>query len=116
MPGWNFMPLDAVKGAAIRRFMEIAPFTGRRPVFLGDDTPDENGFEAVNEAGGISIRVKPFAHTTARYGLAGVAETLAWLGGNFRAPAEERNRAGAPWRDIRPGKERFEGTLCTVGA
>ena len=81
--GVELLPLEAAKGAAIRRFMGIAPFTGRRPVFLGDDTPDENGFEAVNDAGGISIRVKPFAHTTARYGLAGVAETLAWLGGQL---------------------------------
>lgn len=81
--GVELLPLEAAKGAAIRRFMDIAPFTGRRPVFLGDDTSDENGFEAVNDAGGISIRVKPPAHTTARYGLAGVAETLAWLRGQL---------------------------------
>jgi trehalose 6-phosphate phosphatase len=77
--GVELLPLEAAKGAAIRRFMDIAPFTGRCPVFLGDDTSDENGFEAVNDAGGLSIRVKPPAHTTAHYGLAGVAETLAWL-------------------------------------
>ena len=81
--GVELLPLEAAKGAAIRRFMDIAPFTGRRPVFLGDDTSDENGFEAVNDAGDISIRVKPPAHTTARYGLAGVAETLAWLRGQL---------------------------------
>lgn len=81
--GVELLPLEAAKGAAIRRFMDIAPFTGRRPVFLGDDTSDENGFEAVNDAGGISIRVRPPAHTTARYGLAGVAETLAWLRGQL---------------------------------
>ncbi|WP_256751056.1 trehalose-phosphatase [Mesorhizobium sp. Mes31] len=81
--GVELLPLEAAKGAAIRRFMDIAPFTGRRPVFLGDDTSDENGFEAVNDAGGISIRVKPPAHTTAHYGLAGVAETLAWLRGQL---------------------------------
>ncbi|WP_411909266.1 trehalose-phosphatase [Mesorhizobium sp. AD1-1] len=81
--GVELLPLEAAKGAAIRRFMEIAPFTGRRPVFLGDDTSDENGFEAVNDAGGISIRVKPPAHTAARYGLADVVETLAWLRGQL---------------------------------
>ncbi|SDA85486.1 trehalose-phosphatase [Mesorhizobium qingshengii] len=81
--GVELLPLEAAKGAAIRRFMDIAPFTGRRPVFLGDDTSDENGFEAVNDAGGISIRVRPPTHTTARYGLAGVAETLAWLRGQL---------------------------------
>ncbi|RWC46658.1 MAG: trehalose-phosphatase [Mesorhizobium sp.] len=81
--GVELLPLEAAKGAAIRRFMDIAPFTGRRPVFLGDDTSDENGFETVNDAGGISIRVKPPAQTTAQYGLAGVAETLAWLRGQL---------------------------------
>ncbi|WP_436163454.1 trehalose-phosphatase [Mesorhizobium sp. LjRoot246] len=81
--GVELLPLEAAKGAAIRRFMDIAPFTGRRPVFLGDDTSDENGFETVNNAGGISIRVKPPAQTTAQYGLAGVAETLAWLRGQL---------------------------------
>ncbi|MER8445906.1 trehalose-phosphatase [Mesorhizobium sp. M1066] len=81
--GVELLPLEAAKGAAIRRFMEIAPFTGRRPVFLGDDTSDENGFETVNDAGGISIRVKPPAQTTAQYGLASVAETLAWLRGQL---------------------------------
>lgn len=81
--GVELLPLEAAKGAAIRRFMDITPFTGRRPVFLGDDTSDENGFETINDAGGISIRVKPPAHTTAQYGLAGVAETLAWLRGQL---------------------------------
>jgi trehalose 6-phosphate phosphatase len=81
--GVELLPLEAAKGAAIRRFMEIAPFAGRRPVFLGDDTSDENGFETINDAGGISIRVKPPAQTTAQYGLAGVTETLAWLRGQL---------------------------------
>ncbi|UDL89636.1 trehalose-phosphatase [Mesorhizobium sp. PAMC28654] len=81
--GVELLPLEAAKGAAIRRFMDIAPFVGRRPVFLGDDTPDENGFEAINDAGGISIRIKPSAHTAAQYGLGGVAETLTWLRGQL---------------------------------
>lgn len=77
--GVELLPLEAAKGAAIRRFMAIQPFAGRRPVFLGDDTPDENGFEAVNDAGGISIRIRPPAQTAAQYGLVGVGETLEWL-------------------------------------
>ncbi|TPL95086.1 trehalose-phosphatase [Mesorhizobium sp. B2-3-12] len=77
--GVELMPLEAAKGAAIRRFLDLPAFEGRRPVFLGDDTSDENGFEAVNEMEGISIRIKPRGTTAARYALAGVDEALAWL-------------------------------------
>ncbi|TPM37271.1 trehalose-phosphatase [Mesorhizobium sp. B2-3-4] len=87
--GVELMPLDAVKGAAIRRFMQQPAFAGRRPVFLGDDTSDENGFDAVNEMEGVSIRIKPRGPTTARHALAGVGEVLAWLG-----TVSERNGAG----------------------
>src|SRR5690606_21657787 len=75
--GVELMPLAAVKGAAIRRFMGAAPFRGRRPVFLGDDSSDESGFETVNAAGGASIRVKPAGSTSATYSLARVADVLA---------------------------------------
>lgn len=85
--GVELMPLEAAKGAAIRRFMKRPPFAGRRPVFLGDDTSDENGFEAVNEAVGISVRVRPQGQTAASYGLAGVTEAIAWLEECLAAPA-----------------------------
>ncbi|MFT3801436.1 MAG: trehalose-phosphatase [Burkholderiaceae bacterium] len=45
------------KGAAIRRFLDEAPFSGRSPVFIGDDVTDEAGFDAVLEAGGRAIKV-----------------------------------------------------------
>ncbi|TPI14537.1 trehalose-phosphatase [Mesorhizobium sp. B4-1-3] len=85
--GVELMPLEAAKGAAIRRFMQLDPFTGRRPVFLGDDTSDENGFHTVNAAGGISIRVKPQGETAARFAIEDVASALAWLEANFGDPA-----------------------------
>lgn len=88
--GVELMPLEAAKGAAIRRFMKRRPFVGRRPVFLGDDTSDENGFEAINEAGGISVRVRPQGSTAASCGLAGVTEALAWLEGCLSVPAPIR--------------------------
>ncbi|MBN9552697.1 MAG: trehalose-phosphatase [Alphaproteobacteria bacterium] len=81
--GVELMPLEAAKGAAIRRFMRIDPFSGRRPVFLGDDTSDENGFDTVNALGGISIRVKPQGDTSARFAIEDVAGALNWLAANF---------------------------------
>lgn len=90
--GVELMPLEAAKGAAIRRFMQLDPFSGRRPVFLGDDTSDENGFETVNAAGGISIRVKPQGETAARFAIADVASAIAWLEANFGGGAEQASR------------------------
>ncbi|PBB33257.1 trehalose-phosphatase [Mesorhizobium sp. WSM3868] len=91
--GVELMPLEAAKGAAIRRFMQLEPFTGRRPVFLGDDTSDENGFETVNAAGGISIRVRPQGETAARFAIADVASAIAWLASNFNDGFEPADRS-----------------------
>ncbi|MER9963002.1 trehalose-phosphatase [Mesorhizobium sp. M0045] len=85
--GVELMPLEAVKGAAIRRFMDIPPFVGRRPIFLGDDTSDEHGFEAINEIGGISIRVKPNGPTAANYALDDVTGAITWLEASFETSA-----------------------------
>ena len=67
------------KGRAIQTFIDQPPFQGRRPVYLGDDRPDEAGFALVNGAGGVSILVGPAFRTVARYRLGGVAETIEWL-------------------------------------
>jgi trehalose 6-phosphate phosphatase len=83
--GLELMPLDAVKGGAIRRFMAQAPFHGRIPVFLGDDTSDETGFEAVNEMGGVSVRVKEREETSASFMLADVKAVIGWLQHQFPA-------------------------------
>lgn len=91
--GVELMPLEAAKGAAVRRFMAISPFAGRRPVFLGDDTADENGFEAINDAGGISIRVRPRGPTAAQYRLDDVTRAIAWLAANFEASAIRHRKA-----------------------
>lgn len=50
-------PVGIDKGAAVAQLMTSAPFQNRRPVFIGDDTTDEDGFAWVNRNNGISIKV-----------------------------------------------------------
>ncbi|MDR3373744.1 MAG: trehalose-phosphatase [Ancalomicrobiaceae bacterium] len=82
--GLELMPVAADKGSAIRRFMTMPPFQSRRPIFIGDDKPDERGFAAINASGGISVRVFPAGETQAHYGVEDVDAVRQWLGGeNF---------------------------------
>jgi trehalose 6-phosphate phosphatase len=53
----EILPAAAGKGKVIERFLQQDPYKGRRPIFVGDDLTDENGFKTVNAHGGLSIRI-----------------------------------------------------------
>jgi trehalose 6-phosphate phosphatase len=55
----EILPAASGKGRVIEHFLGAAPFRGRRPIFVGDDLTDENGFRTVNARGGLSVRVGP---------------------------------------------------------
>lgn len=76
---FEFAPKAHHKGAAIREMMQRDPFTGRQTVFVGDDVTDEDGFRAVNELGGITIRVGGNRDSEAAYSLPDVAAVRCWL-------------------------------------
>ena len=45
------------KGRAIAAFLDVPPFVGRTPVFIGDDETDEAGFAVVSARGGLAYSV-----------------------------------------------------------
>jgi trehalose 6-phosphate phosphatase len=68
------------KGNGIAALLANPPFSGRKPVFIGDDLTDESGFRFVNAQGGVSVRVGPAGHATeARYRLRDPASVRAEL-------------------------------------
>jgi trehalose 6-phosphate synthase len=89
------------KGGAIAAFLAEPPFAGRRPVFVGDDVTDEDGFATVERLGGVTALVgdRPSA---ARWRFAAVEDVHDWLreaaerlaGGVRSASAMPRPAAG----------------------
>ena len=65
-------PLSHNKGTAISYFMRTKPFIKRRPIFIGDDISDEDGFETVNKKGGWSVRVGNYKRSKANFFLPNV--------------------------------------------
>lgn len=71
-------PASAHKGHALRALAETAPFAGRRPVMLGDDTTDEDAIAAAQALGGVGVKVGP-GESVARLRAPDPAAVRAWL-------------------------------------
>jgi trehalose 6-phosphate phosphatase len=54
---WEVRPLGVDKGGAVVALMQRPPFTGRLPVFIGDDVTDEDGMREARKLGGAGYRV-----------------------------------------------------------
>lgn len=92
---FELKPRGTSKGTAVHEFMRHAPFAGRLPVFIGDDWTDEDGFAAVHQHGGHSVKVGSGA-TSATWRLPDVAAVNAWLAYLTSAPPEQLSLEGAP--------------------
>lgn len=66
LPDWTLLhgkcvfelrPSNVSKHSAVSSFMKSNPFSGRIPVFVGDDKTDEDGMKAVIELGGFGVKV-----------------------------------------------------------
>ena len=71
-------PAGPNKGRAVQEFMLLPPFNGRTPIFVGDDVTDEAAFVAVQQMGGVGIKV---GHGTsvAAMRCESAAQVRAWL-------------------------------------
>lgn len=74
------------KGAAIATLLDLPPFSGRVPVFAGDDLTDESGFEVVNARDGLSVLVGDRTRSAARHHLPDPTAVRAWLGFTGESP------------------------------
>jgi trehalose 6-phosphate phosphatase len=72
-------PKALSKGTALRQLMLRPDFATRRPVFLGDDTTDEDGFIAAAALGGDAIAVGLRHSATAKWRLASPLAARQWL-------------------------------------
>ena len=68
------------KGSALDAFMGEAPFAGRIPVAIGDDTTDEDAFRAAQGRGGLGIRIGG-AKTCAKARFTDIDTLHRWLAG-----------------------------------
>ncbi|WP_395391154.1 trehalose-phosphatase [Novosphingobium sp. BL-8A] len=80
------------KGSAVTRFMEMEPFAGSHPYFIGDDVTDEDAFAAIARLGGEGVLVGPIRKTAASRRLDSVASVHRWLAEAFTATIEENAR------------------------
>ncbi len=76
---FELAPRGHNKGKAIAAMMNRKPFAGRRPVFVGDDVTDEDGFRTVNAMHGISVRVGQDRDSAAACSLGSVTDVRHWL-------------------------------------
>lgn len=76
---YDVRALHANKGKVVERFLAVPPFTGRVPVYVGDDWTDEDGFTAVLAANGRAIRVGAPRPTLATEALSDPSAVRRWL-------------------------------------
>ena len=69
----------ANKGGAVAAFMAHPDFAGARPIFIGDDVTDEDGFAGVAAFDGLSILVGDREGSAATHRLSSVEEVHSWL-------------------------------------
>ncbi len=76
------------KGTAVARLAEAPAFSGRMPVYFGDDRTDEYAFHEVLARGGIAVQVGPSPAPPGCFWIESPSETRRWLAGLFARTPE----------------------------
>jgi trehalose 6-phosphate phosphatase len=76
---FEIKPRGFNKATALQAFMKEPPFSGRLPVFVGDDLTDQDGFAMVEAHGGMSVGVGD--RVQGQYYLENVDSVRNWLKG-----------------------------------
>ena len=76
---FEVLPRNISKGGALRTFMELPSFRGRRPIMIGDDISDQSAFGAAIQLGGAGLKVagEQFSPTESHF--KEPARVRAWL-------------------------------------
>jgi trehalose 6-phosphate phosphatase len=88
-------PVGANKGRAVLDFLSERPFRGRRPIYIGDEKPDESGFVFVNHLGGTTILVGANTNSSAQFRLPSVPSVINWLSRSLPEPSSPNSRLHA---------------------
>ncbi len=88
LPGYELQPGNLVveikpagmdKGRVVAELLELPPFAGRTPIYVGDDLTDEHAFATANLENGVSVRVGSREPTLAQFTLPSPDAVHAWL-------------------------------------
>ena len=71
-------PTRANNGMALASLMQSAPFLGRKPIMVGDDTTDEDAMQTATDLGGFGIKVGE-GETCANYRMKDPEAVWGWL-------------------------------------
>ena len=87
------------------------------PVYIGDDTTDEDAFRELNRIGGLGIIVRDTESrpTYARFALENTDEVKDFLSFLIRISRETRDHWSLVYNDFQPEEEGLREALCTLG-
>lgn len=99
----EFKPAGMDKGKALEELLASEPFSGRLPIYLGDDLTDEHALDFVRKKHGIGVLVGAPRNTHASFSLPGPAAVETWLAHVLHAlsqgtPRHDEHSADRPAR------------------